>query len=130
MSGLVASFVRFSGVGAFATAVQYLVLVVLVELWGADAALASGIGFALSAVLNYLLNRRFTFRSERPHRQAFSRFVLVAGSGLALNTLLMWIGTHGLHIGYLIVQVAATGLVLLFNFTLNRSWVFGRPEEG
>ncbi|GEM_PF-6421165 len=64
---------------------------------------------------------------------AVQYLVLVAGSGLAIlaiKDLLMWIGRHGLHIGYLIVPVAATGPVLLFSFTLNRSWVLGRLEEG
>ena len=65
---------RFLLVGGTATAMQYAVLVALVRWAGVGPTLASCIGFVLSAVLNYALNRRFTFRSQARHAQALPRF--------------------------------------------------------
>ncbi|MBN2885132.1 MAG: GtrA family protein [Chromatiaceae bacterium] len=118
---------RFGLVGALATALHYVLLIALVQLAGWSALAASSLGFSLSALLNYALNRRFTFRSRRAHGEALPRFALVAASGLALNALLLAalieVGAH-----YLIAQVLATALVLLWNFSLNHRWSFREPS--
>ncbi len=110
-------------VGATATLIQYAILVFLVETVGADPATASTIGFAISAVANYLLNRSFTFRSSVAHRIAAFRFVAVVLLGLALTFALMlastWIG-----LSYLLAQIFTTVVVLLLNFTLGSLWTF------
>ena len=53
-------------VGGLSTLLQYLVLFTLLELCRADAILASSVGFAVSALLNYGLNYRLAFHSDRP----------------------------------------------------------------
>lgn len=118
-----ARFVRFSLVGGLATAIQYALLILLVHGFGMAPTPASSIGFVLSAALNYLLNYRFTFRSDRPHGPAAARFGLLAGTGLLINAAIMHLlivaGAH-----YLLAQVCATGVVLLWNFIGNTVWTF------
>lgn len=116
-------------VGGLCTAVQYLVLVAAVELGRADPLLASGAGFVLSAMLNYLLNRRFTWASQAEHRVAASRFVLVVSSGLLLNLLGMRLlhGYLGWH--YVPAQVLTTLVTLGWNFAWHRYWTFATPEQ-
>jgi len=80
-----AQFAIFAGVGALATAVQYLILVVLVQLVGLQPAMASSVGFVFGAAVNYALNRRITFRSREPHVVAVPKFAVVASAGLLLN---------------------------------------------
>ena len=111
--------------GAIGTAAHYALLVMLVQGLGADPVAASAAGAALGALINYLLNYRYTFRSRQPHRSAAPKFFFLAAIGLVLNTLLMAFGVHVLHWNYLLVQVLATGLVLLWNFIGNRMWTFG-----
>ena len=120
-------FLRFATVGGITTAIQYFLLIVLVHGTGMRAVWASTAGFVVSAVCNYLLNYRFTFRSNAKHRQAIVMFFIVAGVGLALNALIMLIATEYLHIHYLLAQILSTGVVLLWNFTGNRLWTF-RPR--
>jgi putative flippase GtrA len=120
-------FLRFLLVGGLCTALQYLVLVTAVEWGGVDALVASGTGFALSAALNYLLNRRYTWASQTGHRIAMRRFVLVVGSGLLLNLLGMRL-LHGyLHWHYMPAQVLTTVVTLLWNFAWHRHWTFATP---
>jgi len=118
------AFSRFVLVGAVATAAQYLLLVALVDLFGSSAILASAISYAASTLLNYALNRRFTFSSQRAHGIALPRFLLVAATGLGLNTGIMWLLTAGVGLYYLLAQVFATGVVLVWNFVLNNYWTF------
>jgi len=121
---LLKQFLRFAGAGAIGTAVQYLVLIVLVQLAWAEAVAASFIGFVCGALVNYLLSRRYVFNSSLPHREAVFKFFIVAVVGLGINTMIMAAGMHLLNLHYLLVQVIATGFVLLWNFAGNKSWTF------
>lgn len=121
---LLHQFMRFTGVG-FASAVgHYGLLIALVQLVGVPAVPASTAGAVLGAWINYRLNRRFTFRSRVAHGTAIPRFAIVAVGGVALNALFMWIGVDLLDIHYLASQVATTGLVMLWTFSLHRLWTF------
>lgn len=123
---VVKRFLRFAGVGVFGTIAHYLVLVLLVEGMALTPLLASSIGFTVGALVNYMLNYRFTFRSKRRHREALPRFYLVAVAGFVINGLVMLILAEKLALQYLLAQVLATGIVLIWGFTANSLWTFGR----
>lgn len=123
--GIVAQFGLFSGVGVVGTAAHFLVLVLVVEGLRGGALQGSTAGFLIGAVVNYLLNYHFTFRSTKRHRSALPRFLLVATVGAGLNGLLMAFTLEALALNYLVCQVVATGLVLVWNFLANRQWTFG-----
>jgi putative flippase GtrA len=127
--GHLGRFVRYFVVGGIATAIQYVLLIILVRLFGMAPTAASTIGFALSAVVNYLLNYSFTFQSDRPHGPAAAKFAVLAGSGLLINAIIMHLMVSA-GVRYLIAQVCATGVVLLWGFIGNSIWTFGvRPVE-
>jgi putative flippase GtrA len=121
--------VRFGLVGAVATGLQYVILVMLVRELGVWAPLASGVGFVTSAAANYLLNYHFTFRSRRRHASAAVKFLTLATVGLAINSVLMQVlVAAGWH--YLLAQVCATAVVFLWNFVGNSLWTFGAEPTG
>ena len=113
---------RFGLVGAAATGLQYLILVLLVR-QGVAAPVASTIGFMTSAVGSYVLNYHFTFRSQGSHGPAMARFFTLVCIGLALNYGLMQLLT-GMGWYYLVAQVCTTGVVFLWNFIGNSLWTF------
>jgi putative flippase GtrA len=117
-------FVRFALVGGIATAIQYALLVLLVRGGGMAPTAASAIGFAASAVVNYILNYRFTFRSDRPHGPAAAKFGALAVAGLLINSAIMHV-MIGMRVQYLLAQAGATAVVLLWNFLGNSIWTFG-----
>ena len=117
-------FAVFTGVGAIGTALHYLVLVALVHALGANPVVSSALGFLVGAVTNYLLNYKVTFRSGKSHSETAAKFAIVAAIGLVLNTSVMAVLVDWMHLYYLLSQVLATGLVLLWNFTANRHWTF------
>jgi putative flippase GtrA len=121
---LIHKFISFGIVGAVATTIQYVVLITLVRTEASGPLVASTAGFAISALANYALNYRFTFRSKKSHLDALPKFTLVALSGLALNTLIMTVLVHWFVWHYLLSQVVSTGSVLVWNFTLSRVWSF------
>lgn len=120
------SLVSFVIVGGFATALQYAIMTLL--MWSADVALltASNVGFVLSAVANYLLNARMTFRSERSHAATLPRFVVTAMLGLGINSLLLGsLASAGLHPAP--AQILATIGVMFWNYIINAIWTFKKP---
>lgn len=120
-------FAKYLAVGGTATAIQYAILVLLVHTFGMAPTLASSIGFVLSAGVNYLLNYRFTFGSDRPHGPATAKFAVLAATGLLINAVVMRLMT-GAGAEYLIAQVCATAVVLLWGFVGNSLWTFGIPS--
>jgi putative flippase GtrA len=117
-------FIRFAIVGGVATGIQYAILIALVQGALAGPVAASSVGFAVSAIINYALNRSITFRSSQAHAEALPKFAIVAVLGLAVNASLIWLFHIPVGLHYLLAQVLATGGTLLWNFTLNRIWTF------
>jgi putative flippase GtrA len=124
MNATVERLARFALVGSFATLSQFAILIALVESVRMEPEFASSIGFVISAGLNYLINRRFTFRSSVSHVSAIPRFAATATVGLLLNYLVMLGMTEELSVQYLVAQVVATGVSFLWNFFVNQSWSF------
>jgi putative flippase GtrA len=116
--------IKFLLAGGIATLVQYAALVLLVELADMNPVLASVLGYAIGAVVNYLLNYYFTFLSEGKHFQTALKFSVVVVSALSLNALIMYICTELLQIYYLIGQVIATLMVLVWNFFAHKLWTY------
>ena len=125
MHATLTQFLKFAAGGAVGTAVHYAVLVLWVEAAGGPVVPGTLAGFCVGALVNYLIARRYVFVTARSHGSAAPRFALVAAAGAAINTaivaLLYDAGAH-----YLVAQVAATGIVLAFNFLANRHWTFSR----
>jgi putative flippase GtrA len=119
-----AQFSRYAGAGALGTLAHYATLIMLVQGGVAMPVVGSTVGAVAGALVNYLLNYHFTFRSTRAHAHAAPRFAAVAAAGIVLNTavfalLLAEVGTH-----YLVAQVVATLVVLVFGYLANRRWTF------
>jgi len=121
---LARAFSSFLVVGMVCTAMQYLILVLLVQLASMDATIASSIGFAVGAVLNYALNYRFTYKATTSHATSIPRFAAVALAGLGLNAAIMYVGVEAAELHYAVAQVLATGIVLFWNFLANLKWSF------
>jgi putative flippase GtrA len=121
---IITQLAKFTVFGAFGTVVHYTILILLVERAGTDPVAGSSLGAIAGAFVNYFLNYYFTFRSNRRHAEAIVQFYIVAGTGFLLNALFMWLIADLLGIHYLLAQLVTTGLVLLWNFWLNRIWTF------
>lgn len=117
-------FIFYAAVGASGTAVQYVILFALVNLFGTSAAIASTIGAIAGAIVNYLLNFHLTFDGNSDHRSAAPKFFVTSALGVVLNFALMSIQTNHLGIHYIVAQFISTGTVLCVTYGVNASWSF------
>ena len=81
-------------------------------------------GYVVGGVVSYVLNRRHTFASDRPHQEATWRFALVAFLGFCLTYLLMHFFVDKLEAPYLPAQMLTTVLIMFVTYFINRQWTF------
>lgn len=124
MKSLARQFAVFFQVGLLAAFVHYSVMIGLAELWHLDTVIAALTGYATGGIVSYILNRRHTYRSDRPHAEATWRFVLVSAIGFALTGLFMHLFVKIGGFPYIPAQVVTTGIVMFWNFLANRFWTF------
>ncbi len=123
-------FLLFAAVGLVGTLAHYAAMVALVQGLGVPPVAASVAGFLVGMAVNYVLNYRYTFRSAKRHREAATKFFVVGCCGLGLNTALMYVLTSPAGLHYVVAQLGATALVLLWNFGGNQLWTFAREGHG
>lgn len=121
---LFVQFLSFASAGAIGTLIQYTLLLILVEALSLHPVSASTLGFLAGAVVNYLLSHHWVFRSRRKHSETVSKFVAIAWMGLMLNAAVMCMLVTIGNMNYFLSQIAASSLVLLWNFIGNRFWTF------
>ena len=125
-------FARFLTVGALGTALDFGLLAAL-KLAGVSTLLGNSFSFTAGVVNNFTWNSRWTF-ADRRGRDAgaqFFQFLLVSLVGLAINNAIVllleaplgaWIGNAAW--GYAPAKVIATGVVVFWNYFVNRNWTF------
>jgi putative flippase GtrA len=117
-------FFKFAAVGAASTLSTYTVLITLVEVFSVSAVTGSLVGYIAGAAVNYVLNRRYTFSSNMQHRLAVPRFALIIVVGFVLNTAIMYYTVSSTSIHYILAQLAAVAVVLVWSYSANRLWTF------
>jgi putative flippase GtrA len=121
---MMAKLIKFSAVGALGTLAHYSVLIFLVQILYVNVLVATSIGAFVGALVNYVLNYKWTFNSNKRHSEAMVKFFVVASVGFVMNGLFMTLFTQALVFHYLIAQIVTTGIVLFWNFLANHYWTF------
>ncbi len=121
---IVAKFLRFASVGIAGTIAHYVVLISTVEIFSAQAIVGSSLGFLVGAAVNYVLNYRYTFQSGKRHTEALPKFYIIAAIGFVVNGIIFYLLAHIGGANYLLAQVIATAVVLVWGFAANYLWTF------
>ncbi|UXY15704.1 GtrA family protein [Chitiniphilus purpureus] len=120
---------RFTLVGAAGTAMHFAVLWLLVRLQ-VGVVVATTAGAIAGALVNYALNRRYTFQSHAAHRVTAPRYYLLVLGLWGLNAGLMGLLVDGGRWHYLAAQGVATATCFVVHFVGSRNWVFREQGHG
>lgn len=118
-------FLRFGVVG-IVTALVYLGLLIgFVELELLSVSIASAVAYVLAVSLNYCLHYFWAFDSQRVHKVAMRRYLVMVGTGFMIN----WAGMtffaeDAVGFSYLLVQLMVLAVVVAWNYLLSFTWVF------
>jgi len=125
-------FVKFAMVGGSGVFVNLFVFNATLLTWqlvtghmGFTASyVANGLGFVVSVVSNYCLNRRWTFRSTGSVPAEFSKFVVVSLVAYAVNLGIFTIAHTVFELRGNFSQLIAIACVMPVNFVANKLWSF------
>lgn len=118
-------------IGLIGTLIHFPVLILMVELFHQDPVLSSSIGFIVTVIVSFYLNRRFTFRTKSSKTTiTFIKYTVVSCSGFILNSVIMYSSIHILSLHYTIGQAIVVVLLPISNFLLNNFWTFRESKEG
>jgi putative flippase GtrA len=137
-------FIKFAIVGAVGMVVDYTILIILV--FGFHVPDYSANIFSVTAAIlsNFTWNTLWTFPESRSHtlHKHFVQFVMVNVAGLGINELVFVAADHLLFEPLLIQygfdkalaifpsKALAIGIVLFWNFGINRIWTYRHVEFG
>lgn len=124
---LTQQFLKFAVVGIVSFAVDWLVLLALVEGLHLNYLLSTSISFTASVVLNYVLSMRYVFdhRDDMSRKREFTIFAILSAIGLALTDVFMFVGVAVLNIAYQLTKVLATFCVTWYNFASRKVFLAG-----
>lgn len=117
-------FVLYAAIGVIGTGGHFLTLILLVEYVQLSATWATTAGFIVGAGINYFLNYHYTFSSDKDHSEALFKFFIVAIFGAGINVFIVYVGVNVLVFHYLLAQIVASSIVLLWTFSVNKKWTF------
>lgn len=118
-------FGRFAIVGLISLAVEYSLLLYMVEVQNINYLLSTTVSFFASVVVNYLLSMRYVFerREDISRKREFTIFAILSAVGLGLNDLYMFVGVGILNIGYQAMKIISTFFVTWYNFFSRRRFL-------
>lgn len=122
--------ISYGFVGVIGTVVHFSTMVGMVELLEADPVFSSLVGFILTVVLSFFLNKKYTFKStSRDSTKLFVKYSMVSVIGFLLNFVIMYTTVHILTLHYSIGQIIVVIGIPITNFLLNNYWTF-QTENG
>ena len=125
---MLAQLVRHQASALAASALDFVVMIALVELLRVSPPVAAFVGACCGAGLNFTLGRHWTFRAgASPITGQALRYAVVSGASAGWNALGEWVGTRMLGIEYVLVRLVVSLVVgLAWNYPMQRVFVFGR----
>lgn len=120
---IVGRFIKYSFVGCISIGIYFLFVYIFIEKYCWDPVIGSAAAFILMTIVSFLMNVRFTFRSNFTYQKLF-RFLLVSLIGFVLNFTLILLTVHVLSFHYLVGEIITILVIPLVNFSLNYYWTF------
>ena len=139
-------FARFSTVGAIGAGVDFAVFNLLLAVAGLTPLLSQAFSFLAAVTSNFILNRRWTYKDSRskPWTTQLAQYGLVNLAGLLIRTpIFNWLagvfdrallgrqmplGLSAYSVSHNLALAGAIGIVLFWNFFINRVWTYGDVE--
>ena len=138
-------FLKFAVVGVIGAVVDFGSLNTMFS-WGMDTAIAGTISFVLAIISNFFWNRYWTYPDSRskPFVNQFIQFFGVNLTGLLIRLPIVYFGEasmirlvtatgllntdRSIRVGKNLVVLMSVGIVMFWNFFVNRYWTYNDVE--
>jgi len=134
-------FIKFAMVGGFGAVLDVTVLNILILVVGVPKEFANILSVCCAIISNFTWNRLWTFPESREHavHSQLGKFALVNLIGLAINQGVFILTDNFIFlplmpqhetIAYNLAKMCAIGVVLFWNFGINRVWTYRHVKFG
>lgn len=118
------AFGRFILIGALAAGSHLSVVIGLVHYRAWTPLYANLMGFYSASWLSYIGHRYWTFQHKHAAKQAYWKFLLVAGLGGLLSELMLYELHHVAALHYIIAIIITWAFIPPLTYALTNYWVF------
>ena len=120
-------FLKFGVVGATGMVVDFSLTYLFKEIVKIQKYIANAIGFTAAAIVNYCLNRIWTFQNSDPEITVqFFKFFFVSLIGLGINTFILYILVSKFKKNFYVSKLFAIAIVMIWNFSINFFFTFNK----
>ena len=119
--------------GSIAFVADASILFALTEYAGWHYLASNTVGLVVGLIITYLLNIKWVFADRKYEFQIgteFPLFVAIVVTGYLINQVVMWSVVEIIEVDYLFAKVAATAIVLGFNFVAKKYLLFSKAVQG
>jgi cellulose synthase/poly-beta-1,6-N-acetylglucosamine synthase-like glycosyltransferase len=134
-------FVQFGAIGGSVFALGMALLYGMVEILHVSPLFANAVQLIVTFWLNYVLNKKITWRERSINRTAAHKFLVSRGATTAINYFLFaWLislhyaftfygQTFSFGINYLVANIITLIAVMALNYEISDRWAFAEPKE-
>jgi len=116
---------KFGTVGFFCFFIDFGLTYVFKEKLKFNKFTANTIGFLTSAVVNFTLNRMWTFESSSHDiEMQFVKFISIASFALILNSFIIYLLNVKIRFNFYISKLMAVFFVMFYNYSMNALFTF------
>lgn len=120
---------RFGVVGGASVGIYFILLWFFAALTPLPLWMHATLAYGTGIIFNYLVQRSFTFRSDRQHQHAGPRYLIVQLVGMGINTLVLWLGVTVARFPFLPVQLLAIVFTATWSYFGQKFWAFHGPRR-
>ena len=116
---------KFGTVGAISFVIDFSLTYFCKEKLKFNKFVANAIGFIVSVIVNFTLNRLWTFQSTSSEIGVeFVKFIAIASFALLLNTIIIYLLNVKIRLNFYISKAMAVFLVMFYNYSMNALFTF------
>lgn len=117
--------IKFGIVGFLGFVIDFGLTYVFKEKLKMNKFVANALGFLISALVNFTVNRMWTFENHNPDlAMQFGKFMAIASVALMLNSLIIYILNGKIRINFYVSKIIAVLFVMFYNFIMNSLFTF------
>ena len=120
MIKLIKQIIKFGIVGGLCFVIDYGLLIFLTEVISINYLISSGISFSASVIVNYILSLKYVFETDKKNNKVKECLIFIVLSIIGINQVIMWLCVDKLKIFYMIAKIAATIIVMVYNFVTRK----------
>jgi len=117
--------IKFGIVGFLGFVIDFGLTYVFKEKLKMNKFVANALGFLISALVNFTVNRMWTFENHNPDlAMQLGKFMAIASVALMLNSLIIYILNGKIRINFYVSKIIAVLFVMFYNFIMNSLFTF------